>query len=294
MSFAINQGLFLLEITDYYAVLGLPIDADPKTVRIAYLKIAQRLHPDTCKIENAQEKQLAKELLSKLVNPAYEKLAKKNSWSEYQLILRQLGKQLGNPTEKPPKLTSPLAQELYQKSNVEDIEEAYRRILQGLASQAYEVIPKTLSVIGQLSELNLVYLRSLHKREESESADMATAKSTDSFLDGAIRRAEEYLKGQNYAKAILELRDAIKIDPNNAHAHALMGTVYLKQNQLAMAKVHIKKAYLAKASDPLVQQAKKALEKATGSPLDIQSGKEKPKDSGKSGLFGGLFGGKKK
>jgi Tfp pilus assembly protein PilF len=118
--------------------------------------------------------------------------------------------------------------------------------------------------------------------------------TTSSSLEAAIWRGEEHLKKKNYAKATLEFRDAIKLDPNCVKAHALMGISYLQQNQLAMAKVHVKKAYMAKPSDPLARQAKEALEKAMGSALETQTGMKKPAEEKKGGLFGGLFGGKKK
>ncbi|MGB2925289.1 MAG: tetratricopeptide repeat protein, partial [Limnothrix sp.] len=118
--------------------------------------------------------------------------------------------------------------------------------------------------------------------------------TSSSSLEAALWRGEEHLKKKNYAKAILEFKDAIRLDPNCVKGHALMGIAYLQQNQLAMAKVHIKKAYMAKPSDPLARQAKQLLEKAMGSALDTQSGSKKSNNNKKGGLFGGLFGGKKK
>ena len=49
MPFAIKHGLFKLKITDYHAILGIPLDADAKQVRLRYLKIAQTIHPDILK-----------------------------------------------------------------------------------------------------------------------------------------------------------------------------------------------------------------------------------------------------
>src|SRR3712207_6925717 len=55
---------------------SVPVDADVKEIRKRYLDIARRLHPDTCKAASDAEKQLAGELLSKLVNPAYKILSR--------------------------------------------------------------------------------------------------------------------------------------------------------------------------------------------------------------------------
>ncbi|OKH17135.1 J domain-containing protein [[Limnothrix rosea] IAM M-220] len=328
MSFVIRQGLFLLDIADHYAVLGLPVDAGSKTVRKAYLKIAQRLHPDTCKAKDSVEKQLASELLSKLVNPAYEQLAKPASWSEFQVILKQLSKQLRNNNNEL-KLQSAIAQDLLK--NVDNLEVDYHNKVTELAKSNYSDMTTVLKNIGTLSELNLVFLKntiqestgllsnstspgrttqssarttSSSSRSKSikppgiqvtTNAPQAPEKSTtSSSLEAAIWRGEQHLKKKNYAKATLEFRDAIKLDPNSVKAHALMGISYLQQNQLAMAKVHIKKAYMAKPSDPFARKAKQLLEKAMGSALETQTGKKKSNNSKKGGLFGGLFGGKKK
>ena len=45
-------------------------------------------------LSTATEKQLASELLSKLVNPAYEKLSGERDRAEYIIVLSQMGKRL--------------------------------------------------------------------------------------------------------------------------------------------------------------------------------------------------------
>ncbi len=71
-----------------------PVDADVKDIRKRYIKIARRLHPDSSVTASAAEKQLANDLLSKLVNPAYEKLSAESTRGEYILVLSQMGKRL--------------------------------------------------------------------------------------------------------------------------------------------------------------------------------------------------------
>jgi len=72
MSFKIDSGLFKFNFTDHHAVLGVPVDAEFKDIRKRYLKIARCLHPDSCSAQSEADKQRANQLLSKLVNPAYE------------------------------------------------------------------------------------------------------------------------------------------------------------------------------------------------------------------------------
>jgi len=42
--------------------------------------------------------------------------------------------------------------------------------------------------------------------------------------------------------AAVKLQDALKLEQRNSHCHSLIAMVYLKQNQLKMAKIHCDKA----------------------------------------------------
>ncbi|MCW6036688.1 DnaJ domain-containing protein [Spirulina subsalsa FACHB-351] len=324
MPFNIQRGLFKLDITDHYAILGLPVTVESKAIRKRYLKIAQSLHPDTSKVANDQERQLASEILSKWVNPAYEMLKGKGR-NEYQLVLSQTGKRLASEGGKI-NVDSEVAQKLLQASS--NIDAAYQTIVQALAAKQYDEVGKIAEIVGQLSEVNLVYL--LRKqgqgvREASASAPSGGSTPTTggkpapaatrsapppapdrktSPVDGCVRRAQEYIAKNNYSKAILELRDGLKLDPNSSSCHGLMGWAYLKQNQVSMAKVHIAKALQSNPNDPIAQKGQKALAQlgqkitpaqssSSSSSSSSDSKGNKPK-SGGGGMFGGLFGGKKK
>ena len=117
-------------------------------------------------------------------------------------------------------------------------------------------------------------------------------------VNSYLRRAKEYMAKNSLNETISELRDALKLDPNNGIAHALMGQAYMKQNQLTMAKVHIQKAYAAAPKDPTVLTSKEQLEKLTQRKErranQASSTKGKKEKSNNSGFFGGLFGSKKK
>jgi hypothetical protein len=100
MLFPIKQGLFQYDLTDHYAILGVPLDANSKQIRDRYHKIAFRLHPDTCKAQTEQERLLANQVLSKLVNPAYEilNINLQNSLIENCIITNALGQTVYNST----------------------------------------------------------------------------------------------------------------------------------------------------------------------------------------------------
>ena len=90
----ITAGLFKLDITDHHAVLGFSLSADPKQVRKRYLKVARQLHPDSLLEASEEQKRMASELLSKMVNPAYEALGNEKKAAEHLVLLKLKQQQL--------------------------------------------------------------------------------------------------------------------------------------------------------------------------------------------------------
>jgi curved DNA-binding protein CbpA len=152
MFLPVNQGLSKFDFTDYYAILGVPIGSTVGEIRKRYLKIAKNLHPDSRDDEN--NRQLASQILSKLVNPAYEIFSQDKQRSEYELLLRYVGQRVV-ADKSSITFESEAAQTLSQVGNLED---AYRESFKQLAEQQYQVLEQVSQVTGQLSELNLVYL----------------------------------------------------------------------------------------------------------------------------------------
>lgn len=321
MSFKIDRGLFKLDFIDHYAVLGIPANADEKEVRKRYLKIARRLHPDSCKAESAADKKLANELLTKLVNPAYEQLSRHNR--DYLASLALMGKRLAAERGKF-SVGGQAAKQLAQSGL--NVDNAYKSAIQNLASKQYESLDQALERIGEISELNMVYLMLKEGRGlttqpiERESIEVD---EKDNIVqpppppppppeDTYIRRAKGFLEKNNFAAAVLELREALKLQPSNSSAHGLLGYAYLKQNQAAMAKVHINKSLQLNPQEEIALKCKQHLEKLTqksggggasappkpaqSKPSQSKSTQSQPSDkkSGGGGLFGGLFGGNKK
>lgn len=319
MSFEIERGLFKHDFTDHHAILGVPVDADTKEVRKQYLKIARRLHPDSCKSESETEKKQANELLTKLVNPAYEQLSRGSR--EYSVSLGHMGKRLATESGKV-SVSSEAAKQLAKAGA--NLDATYKTSLKNLSSKQYESLEQATDKIGEISELNLVYLMLKGRSPKSATASSTTAsggsKTTGatgsgvgksatgtpagqastgasasqevSRVDAYIRRAEGYMQKNNSAGAILELKEALKLEQTNSKCHSLLGMAYLQQKQVSMAKVHINKALQLNPKDENTLKAKQHIDKL------IQK-KDGSKSQGKSeqsggGLFGGLFGGKKK
>jgi curved DNA-binding protein CbpA len=319
MSLKIEQGLFNLDFTDYHAILGIAIDAEMKDIRKRYLGIARRLHPDSCITDNEVDHQRAAEYLSKLVNPAYEYLSQEKNYAEYCVLLRLKGQQALKQQDTVV-LTSDPARRVAAAA---DVDSAYKAALRELSEQQYQQLDKTLEAIGQISELNLVYLMRKESRGEAvkqpqktapnttpasrssaqpaaSSSPAAAAPSRDTLVAAYLRRSQEFMTKQDYPRAILELRDALKIDPTNADCHSRLGVIYLKTNQTTMAKIHFNKALELNPQDEVALDGKRRLEGHTSKPAATKAeAKGKPVSKGKSdtaggsGLFG-LFGGKKR
>jgi curved DNA-binding protein CbpA len=308
MSYKIDSGLFLFDFTDHHAVLGVPVDADFKEIRKRYLQIARCLHPDTCQAASVVDKQLANSLLSKLVNPAYEKFSIERNRAEYVVLLREMSKRLTQEAASI-QLKSELSQQLKQSN---DIDRVYRTTINQLAQKQYQSLEQVMALIAQISELNMVYL--LHKggsglrSQASTPAIESNANAqqppppqpeSESVVEPYLRRAQTLIEKNIFAGARVELQDALKLEPNNSRCHSLMGLVYLKQNLTAMAKVHINKALQLNPKDELALKIKPLLDKLAQTSAS-QSNSTKTTQSPQSaeskngGLFGGLFGGKKK
>ena len=307
MSFKIEGGLFEFDFTDHHAVLGVPVDADFKEIRKRYVQIARRLHPDTCSAKSEADKQLANQLLSKLVNPAYKKFSLERDRAEYMVTLREMSKRLSQEAATI-QLKSELAKQLNQSNNIDG---AYKTALAQLARQQYTSLEQVLSLIAQISELNLVYLM----REGSvpivpslpldqvinpePNIEPPPAEPEVSGVEPYFRRAQILMETNNFTGARVELQDALKLEPNNSRCHSLIGMVYLKQNQITMAKVHINKALQLNSGDAIALEGKQKLDQLSqgGSQSTNLSKDTKSQQSAQNkngGFFGGLFGGKKK
>ncbi len=279
MSFEIKKGLYNLDtFEDHHAALGLPVNADASQVRKRYLKIARKLHPDSMVGCSAEEKVRATEVLSKLVNPAYEMLSQDKNRKEYLILTRLKGQQVEQQKDT---LATGLGEEAKQLGKAPNVEGAYKQLVTQLASTQFDELDKIVEVVGTLSELNLVYLL----RQKGNAIPKAAAKKPPaaaptagaaprpgqpptpgmgrppmppgndnqptiiqtqahqmSLADGYLRRAEEYLRKKALSQAILELRDGLRAAPKDSRCHSLMGMIYLQQNQATMAKVSIRKA----------------------------------------------------
>ena len=301
MSFQLDRGLFQFEFTDRHAILGVNVNAAPQNIRERYQTIARSLHPDGGRWKTDADRQLAVQIFSRLVTHAYGQLSKSSQLQEQTIMLELLGKRLveeGNQVQ----IIDPLAQQLYQSGT--DFELVYDRLLTQLVAAQYADLANSVQIINQISELNMVYLlrrqlqsvRSTPPSASSGNIGAVSGASKDfttselnkpSPVEGALRRAEERVSKQNWVQAVPELREVISAEPNNARAHTLLGLVYLRQQQLTMAKISINKALQLAPGDPQVLQAKQELDRGV---IPAKTAKSKTTSKKPSeGIFG-LFG----
>ena len=302
MSFQLDRGLFQFDFTDRHAILGVSVNAEEINIRERYQAVARLLHPDSSQWKTDAERNLAVRLFSRLITHAYGQLSKPSQRQEQTIMLELMGKRLveeGSQLQ----IVDPLCQELYQSGN--EFELLYDRLLTQLTAQQYIALSDSEQIINQISELNMVYL--LRKQLQSvRSTPPVTATGVPagavnqnpgapadankpSPVEGALRRAEDYMSKKNWVKAVPEIKEVISVEPNNARAHTLLGLVYLHQQQMTMAKLSINKAIQIAPRDPQVIQAKQEFDRAanpTSNGANGKNGAKKPSE----GMFSGLFG----
>jgi curved DNA-binding protein CbpA len=302
MSFQLDRGLFQFDFTDRHAILGVGVNAEEADVRERYQAVARLLHPDSGKWKTDADKQLAVQIFSRLVTHAYGTLSRTSQREEHTIVLELIGKRLieeGNKIH----IADPLGQQLYQSGA--DFERVYSQLLQQLIVKQYTDLAESETLINQISELNMVYLlrkqlQSVRSTPPTGASDTLSGSGRDtgspdlakaSPVEGAIRRAEDYMSKKNWIKAVQELREVIGSEPNNARAHASLGLAYLRQQQTTMAKLSINKALQLDPKHPIVIQAKQEFERTSGGAAKVAAnGKAAPAKKQGEGMFGGFFG----
>ena len=324
MSFEMTKGLFKFDFIDQHAILGVPLDAEFNDIRKRYMKIARRLHSDTCPFENPADKEWANQFLSKVINPAYNKFSKESDRKEYNLLIAAISKRVAKEQPKMP-IDSEAAKQL---ASAKDLQEAYKTAVNQLADKQYESVNQALDVINQISELNMIYLLRkeplktksgggvLPTQPPAKPATPATKatttaakpaaatsapqssppKSQDSLVEQSCRRAQGFMDSKNYAKATLELREAQKREPKNSKCHAMLAMCYFQQGKATMAKLEMQKALASNPEEPMALDVKKKLEQQASGAKGKKGGDKPGGFLGNllDGFLGNLLGGGKK
>ncbi|QFZ93156.2 J domain-containing protein [Synechococcus elongatus] len=300
MVLRLDRGLFQLgDFNDYHAILGVPVDATPEQIRRQYLQIVRRLHPDRLQGDRQQLRETSTLVLARVVNPAYNVLSQPQRYQDHCLALQAKAQQARNL-----QISIRAMHEAAQKLAVSaQIQQDYQALIQQLATDLYGSLSEIEDQVNRLSELNLVFLLrspvvvesprvspvsttpSLSTTVTVTEPAAATATTTADRVSGYLRRAEDYVSKQAFAQAIAELRDALRLDANDSRCHALMGSIYLQQNQLTMARVSIRRALTLDPQNAQALEAQRQLNQR-----DPKSAAPAAPPQGKRGLLGGWFG----
>ena len=239
------------KLCDPYAVLGISVIADDRQISKRYHTLAKLLHPDRHAKNFNPDQKLATAIFSHLINPAYEQLKHRQKRLIAIAMLRSDARVLQH---KPLSSQSAIAQEIMEMSTPE-AELFYEEAIACYAEAQYKSLDQFYQVTQQITILNLVYLR-LHKPDlflaqkavpiiPEVEVNPVELTLTDvkpvltNYSQRHYQRAIEYVRLGKLTIAVQELRDAIKLEPNNSDYYALLGLVHLKQKFMGMARVYI-------------------------------------------------------
>jgi curved DNA-binding protein CbpA len=242
---------------DHYAVLGIPLTADDRRITKRLRTVSKVLHPDVQAIDTTRE--FATLMLSKVVNPAYERLKQEKGRNEVKAMLRMRVRQLNRNDPWQPE--SDIARQLLQHP-ASNVEVFYEQAVSNLAATQYEPLTAENfeAVTRQLVELNFAYFQltmgeGFFRSERRTGVLPAAAAVPQQFTPAPTpevrqesydrrhyRRANQYMKRAEWALAEQELREAIKIKADEADYHALLGIVYHYKKLDTLAKVYLRQA----------------------------------------------------
>lgn len=243
--------------SDPYAVLGVSVTADDRRVLKRYRTIAKQLHPDVYHAADDTARSLAGQILARLVNPAYQKLKQDNGRAETMATLRFRVRRAAKEAPIVPK--GGMGKRLVGVP-AHSLETLYEDAIADLATRQYQDLNQFESLTQQLGELNLVYLQQkmgepllrekrsgIVPKEEAKPIQFTSVspeeKQTElSYAQRHYQRAQEYIRKENWSMAVQELRDAIRLEAETSQYHAVLATVYMRQNLQGMAKVHFRQA----------------------------------------------------
>ncbi|MGF1524791.1 MAG: DnaJ domain-containing protein [Leptolyngbyaceae cyanobacterium] len=300
---------WIKQFSDPYAVLGVSVTADERRISKRYRQIAKQLHPDQQIDADESAREFAGQMLTRLVNPAYQRLKQDKGRAETLATLRFKVRRLTREEKLVARQAS--SKHLMEAEEVE-VEVSYEKLLSELAGTQYSSAEDFIQQTTAIAELNLIYLRrkmgdpvirekriglvaaTTTQKSDASYAGANTTTSTVSSTEDTkssdyaqrhISRAKAYINKKSYTQAIQELRDAVRIEPKNSQYHSMLGQAYLLQKMVGMSKVHFRQALRL---DPNNLVALKYARKLEIDPKQLNSpkrGNTAPKSEGRFTLF---------
>ncbi|MBF2036900.1 MAG: tetratricopeptide repeat protein [Leptolyngbyaceae cyanobacterium T60_A2020_046] len=292
---------WIKKFSDPYAVLGVVVTADEQRILKRYRQIAKLLHPDKLTAVDADTRELANQILARLVNPAYQRLKLDKGRAETLATLRFKVRRLLR--EEKLIARSENAKHLLDTAD-ESVDLFYEQALSKLSLKQYNSLGQFAQQTAEISELNLIYLRrkmgdpvirekrtglvasstvpqSVATPAPSPSMPTTGSGSSTDYAQRHVSRGKIYIAKKKYPEAIQEFRDAVRIEPSNSDYHTMLGQAYLLQKMMGMAKVHIRQALKLNIQNPVARKYAQQLEIALN---DLETPNGSPKKG--TGLFG--------
>ena len=279
---------------DPYAALGLSLNAEDRRILKRYRQIAKLLHPDVQAGSNTPITQASEQLIAKVINPAYQRLKQEKSRSEVLANMRFRVRQLDRQNKLTPSFES--AQQLLRIPEAE-VEVFYENTVNQLIAKQFDSTDEFATVLSGLSQLNLAFLhRKISnpirpKRTGLVAVDQTPASETKpkepeppeppviNYAEKYAIRARTYLGQRNYDLAIQELREGLKITPNEIELHSMLGQAYLMKKSYGMARVYIKRVLEINPNHSVALKYNQVLEKRIDEKrkADLQASQPEPK-----------------
>ena len=263
---------------DPFALLGISVSAEEKQLTKRYRQIAKQLHPDILASANpgqGMERAIAAQVIARIVNPAHQKLKQEKSRQQTLTLLRLRVRQLARSQKLIPTFAS--GQQLLETA-ASEVDVFYEQAVSQLACSQFQSFNHLREYSLEISQLNLVFL--YRKAENSiihtKRSGLVVAAATPTavsplsppavdaptkvpsvevdYVQKHIDRAQTYLIQQNYSLAVQELREALKITPQSAELHSMIGQAYYKLNLHGMAKTHFRQALKLKPTHKVAQK----------------------------------------
>lgn len=274
-------------LVDPYAVLGVSIKADESLIAKRYYALAKRFHPDNINIKNSSDRELASQILARLINPAYEQLKFEKRRNEVLATLRLKASTLSKKDVTI--LQNDINMDMAEMS-IPEMELFYEQALAAYMKPQYKSLKRFKRFTKRITQLNLFFLyfqnQVLKKTEpepeiissstslvpietpnvinlnipESQESDKTKPESQAiKYAQRHYDRAVQYQQQGQLSLAVREMRDAIKIEPNNSDNYALLGVIHFQQNFPGMAKVYIRQALKINPTHPVAVKYAKLL-----------------------------------
>ncbi|HEY9889659.1 MAG TPA: DnaJ domain-containing protein, partial [Candidatus Obscuribacterales bacterium] len=147
---------WIKQFSDPYAVLGVAVTADDRRIAKRYRQIAKGLHPDQQSGVEAATREFSNQILTRLVNPAYQRLKQDKGRAETLATLRFKVRRLSRED----KLTvhANFSKQLLHIDEAQ-VDILYEKALTELSEVQYASVESFSEKTAAIAELNLIYLR---------------------------------------------------------------------------------------------------------------------------------------